>query len=172
MGNLLSGRSVSALAAIAVLVTAGSSHAQETVRFVESMPPGSQYSINSRVEVSGSLTLPPEKGQTSPKALQVNGSSVIDYHERVLTVNSQQQVKTTARMYRKLEVQRKVGDQKQSTSLRPEVRRMVILRQNQVEVPFSPDGPMTWNELDLIRTDVFTPALTGLFPTQAVKLND
>jgi hypothetical protein len=55
--------------------------------------------------------------------------------------------------------------------VRPEVRRMVILRQNQIEVPFSPDGPMTWNELDLIRTDVFTPALVGLLPAGAMQLN-
>ena len=31
---------------------------------------------------------------------------------------------------------------------------------------------MTWNELDMIRTDVFTPALVGLLPTGPVRLND
>ncbi|HYV37364.1 MAG TPA: hypothetical protein VE988_16770 [Gemmataceae bacterium] len=145
---------------------------QEQVRLVEALPPGAQYNVSCRVDVTGSLTLPLEKGQTTPKTLAVSGTSVIDYHERVLTLNPQQHVKTTIRMYRKLDFERKVGDQRQSTTLRPEVRRMVILRQNQVEVPFSPDGPMTWNELDLVRTDVFTPALVGLLPAQAVKLND
>jgi hypothetical protein len=38
-----------------------------------------------------------------------------------------------------------------------------------VEVPFSPDGPLTWNEIDLVRTDVFTPALVGLLPDRAVR---
>jgi hypothetical protein len=41
---------------------------------------------------------------------------------------------------------------------------MVILRHKQMEVPFSPDGPLTWGEIDLIRTDVFSPALQGLLP--------
>src|SRR5262249_22182698 len=75
-------------------------------------------------------------------------------------------------MYRRLDFQRKVGEQTQTSTLRPEVRRLVVLRHNQVEVPFSPDGPMTWNELDLIRTDVFPAALTGLLPAQPVRLND
>jgi len=156
----------------ALFLAAAPTQAQDAFRLSEALPPGTQYSVSCRVEVSGTLTLPLEKGQTAPKTLSVNGTSAIDYHERILTVNNNQQVKTTVRMYRKLEFQRKVGDQTQASTLRPEVRRLVILRHNQVEVPFSPDGPMTWNEMDLIRTDVFTPALTGLLPVQSVRLHD
>jgi hypothetical protein len=137
----------------------------------ETLQPGSQYSVSCRVEVSGNLTLPLEKGQTTPKALKVTGNSVLEYHERVLALKDQQ-VDRTIRLYRKLDFQRKVGEQAQQSSLRPAVHRLVILRKNQVEVPFSPDGPMTWNELDLIRTDVFSPALTGLLPTQPVSIGD
>jgi hypothetical protein len=45
---------------------------------------------------------------------------------------------------------------------------MVILRHRHVEVPFSPEGPMTWSELDLVRTDVFTPALAALLPKNPI----
>jgi hypothetical protein len=145
--------------------------AQDTYRLYEILPVGAQYTVSGHVEVAGSLTLPLEKGQTSPKTLPVVGISQIDYGERVLTLNKLDQAKTTIRSYRQLEFNRKVGDQAQASTLRPEVRRMVILRHNQVEVPFSPDGPMTWNELDLIRTDVFTPALSGFLPTGPVRLN-
>jgi hypothetical protein len=156
-----------------IFLAASPAFGQEQVRLAENMPVGTQYVVSCRADVKGSLTLPLEKGEATPKTLSVSGASTIDYYERVLTLNPQKQVKTTLRMYRKLEFERKVGDQKQATTLRPEVRRMVILRQNQIEVPFSPDGPMTWNELDLVRTDVFTPALTGLLPTQqVVKVND
>jgi hypothetical protein len=41
-----------------------------------------------------------------------------------------------------------------------------------VEVPFSPDGPLVWGELDLVRTDVFTPALIGLLPDKPVRPGD
>jgi hypothetical protein len=133
--------------------------------------PGSQYVVNGRVEVTGSLTLPPEKGQTTPKTLPVSGNSVLDYKERILTIKDGE-VKTTLRVYKRLEFQRKVGEQAQQSALRSSVHRLVIMRHKQIEVPFSPDGPMTWNELDLIRTDVFTPALTGLLPAQAVRPGD
>jgi hypothetical protein len=172
MSTFLYSRAALTLTAVALFLAAAPAFAQESVRLAESSPPGTQYSVNSQVDVSGSLSLPLEKGQTTSKTLNVSGTSAIDYHERVLTVNNQQQVKTTVRMYHKLEFRRKVGDQAQASTLRPEVRRLVILRHNQVEVPFSPDGPMTWNEMDLIRTDVFTPALTGLLPVQPVRARD
>jgi hypothetical protein len=137
----------------------------------DTLQPGTQYSVSCRVEVSGNLTLPLEKGQTTPKALKITGNSVLEYHERVLALKDQH-VDRTIRLYRKLDFQRTVGDQAQHSTLRPAVQRLVILRKNQVEVPFSPDGPMTWNELDMIRTDVFSPALTGLLPAGAVSVGD
>src|SRR5262249_30044277 len=78
----------------------------------------------------------------------------------------------TVRLYRRLEFQRTVGDQPQESTLRPEVRRLVVLRHQQQEVPFSPDGPLTWAEIDLVRTDVFTPALAGLLPEREVRVGD
>jgi hypothetical protein len=81
-------------------------------------------------------------------------------------------VDKTIRVYRKMEFERKVGAQQQRSSLRPAIRRMVILRHNHLEVPFSPEGPLTWAEIDLVRTDVFTPALAGLLSAQAVKPGD
>jgi hypothetical protein len=144
--------------------------AQQHVTLRETLQPGTQYSVSCRVEVSGTLTLAPEKGQSTAKSLKVSGNSALDYQERVLALGKDQQVDRTIRLYRKLEFQRTVGDQQQQSTLRPAVRRLVILRHNQVEVPFSPDGPMTWNELDMIRTDVFSPALVGLLPPQAVGI--
>jgi hypothetical protein len=153
-----------------VIVPAGG--AQEAVRLQEVLQPGAQYVVSGRVELSGALTLPLEKGQTTPKTLAVSGNSALDYHERLLTIGKDGQVQSTLRVYKRLEFQRKVGDQSQQSKLRAEVQRLVITRHNQLEVPFSPDGPLTWNELDLIRTDVFTPALTGLLPTQPVRPGD
>jgi hypothetical protein len=47
-----------------------------------------------------------------------------------------------------------------------------VLRRGPTEVPFSPDGPLTWGEIDAVRTDVFAPALTGLLPEKSVKVGD
>jgi hypothetical protein len=161
----------------AVLLTASwlaasPAEAQPAIALEESFKPGAQYLVGCRVDVAGSLTLPLEKGEQAPKTLKVSGTSALDYHERILAAGKDKQVTRTIRYYGKLDFQRKVGDQTQQSSLRPQVRRLVILREGHVEVPFSPDGPMTWNELDLIRTDVFAPALAGLLPTQRVNVGD
>ncbi len=144
-------------------------HAQDSqaIRMVEVFAPGYQYHVSCRVNINGSLNSMDAKEKT----LALSGSSAIEFDERVLT-EKEGNVAKTIRVYRKMDFERKVGTQLQQSSLRPAIRRMVILRHNQYEVPFSPDGPLTWGEIDLVRTDVFTPALTGLFPAHAVKPGD
>lgn len=146
--------------------------AEEPVRLVEAFPAGYSYHVSSRVELSGSVTLPAEKDKPVPKPLTVTGESAIEYDERVLTLDKEGAPQKTIRIYRRLDFQRKVGDQPQENTLRPTVRRLVLLRNKNTEVPFSPDGPLTWNEIDLVRTDVFTPALAGLLPGKPVKSGD
>jgi hypothetical protein len=146
-------------------------HAGETLTLRESFSPGYQYHVSSRVDLTGRLTMPPEKGK-EPQSLQVTGQSALEYDERILTRNSVQKVEKTIRQVGRMDFERKVGDQMQQTNLRAEVRRLVILRHNHKEVPFAPSGPLTWGEIDLVRTDVFTPALAGLLPDRAVKVGD
>jgi hypothetical protein len=160
-----------ALVGLAALAAAGPAGAQEAVRLREQFFPGYVYEVSSRVELSGTLSLPPEKGQAG-RTLPVTGKSALDYEERVLTVAGGGPVQKSIRLYRRMEFERKVGGQEERTALRPEVRRLVLLRHNQVEVPFSPDGPLTWGEIDQIRTDVFTPALAGLLPDRPVRPGD
>src|SRR5262245_14477848 len=157
----------SSLALLAVLCSTG--HAQDPVRLREEYPAGAQYHVSCRVELTGSLSLPPAKNDTAPKTLPVTGTSVIEYDERVLTRAADNQVTKTFRIYRQVDFQRQAGGQRQQSTLRPGVRRLVLLRLQNTEIPFSPDGPLTWGEIDLIRTDVFTPALAGLLPGQPVR---
>jgi hypothetical protein len=157
------------LPAVALLAFAGAASAEEAVRLREEFPAGYQYHVSARVELSGSLTLPAEKGKAAPKPLTVSGDSAIEYDERVLAPAADGTVDKTARIYRRCELHRTVGGQPQQSGVRPEVRRLVVLRRENIEVPFSPDGPLTWGEIDLIRTDVFTPALAGLLPDGPVR---
>jgi hypothetical protein len=142
------------------------------MRLREEFPPGSQYHVSCRVEVAGTLTLPAQKEQAAPKPLAVIGSSAIEYDERVLERAADGRVQKTVRIYRRLEFARTVGGQPQQGTIRPGVRRLVLLRLENAEVPFSPDGPLTWGEIDLVRTDVFTPALAGLLPDKPVRPGD
>lgn len=151
-------------------------HGQDPVRLKESFPAGYQYHVSSRVELSGTLTAPGATGVTpvppqGSKPLAISGESAVEYDERVLNSNDGS-VQKTVRLYRRLDFRRKIGDRPEENSLRPAVRLLVLLRHKQSEVPFSPDGPMTWAEIDLVRTDVFTPALTDLLPEREVRTGD
>jgi hypothetical protein len=123
------------------------------------------------VNLTGSLTPPAAKGQPTPKSLDIQGESAVDYDERVLEIDKGD-VSKTIRQVRRMEFRRTIGDRPQETSLRPAVSRLVVLRRGNTEVPFSPDGPLTWGEIDLVRTDVFTPALRGLLPDGPVSPGD
>jgi hypothetical protein len=145
---------------------------EEPLPLREAFPANYQYHVSCRVELSGSLTPPPEKDKPAARALPVSGNSAIEYDERVLATNSDGQVQKTLRIYRRMEFERKVGETTQESTLRPAVRRLVLLRQKNLKVPFSPDGPLLWGEIELVRVDVFTPALAGLLPDTPVRTGD
>jgi hypothetical protein len=151
-------------------------NADEPIRLQEQYLVGSRYHVSTRTDLSGRMTLPAEKAgelaRNAPKTLAVTGTSAIEYDERVLSLDKDGAAQKTIRLYRRIDFQRKVGDRPQESTIRPAVRRLVILRRQPVEVPFSPDGPLLWGEIDLVRTDVFAPALAGLLPGQAVRRGD
>ncbi len=144
--------------------------ADDAIRLHESCPVGYEYRVSTRVELSGTLVVPAEKDKPAPKPMAIRGDSAIEYDERVLSLTKEGEVGKTARIFQRMDFHRTLGDQEQSSSLRREVQRMIVLRQGHTEVPFSPDGPLTWGEIDLVRTDVFTPALVGLLPSKPVKI--
>jgi hypothetical protein len=149
-----------------------SADAQAPVQLHEAFPVGARYQAQIRVQLSGTLTLPAEKGKPDPKPLQLTGESSIDYEERVLSLDKDDKVNKTIRVFRRIDFERQLGTTPQKATLRPSVRRIVQVRMNNTEVPFSPDGPLTWGEIDLLRTDVFLPALAGLLPGRAVRVGE
>jgi hypothetical protein len=152
-------------------VTAGQESSQK-VWLQEKSAVGQQYHVSCRVKLRGELRLPPEKPNGPPQTAAFTGSSAIDYAEKILEVAANGVVQRTIRLYERLDFQRRLGQQEQVSQLRPAARRMVILRAGHLEVPFSPDGPLTWSEIDRVRTDVFIPALAGLLPGRAVGMGE
>ncbi|MFQ3649302.1 MAG: hypothetical protein SNJ75_03135 [Gemmataceae bacterium] len=145
--------------------------ADEHVFFRERLQIGDRYHVKTRVDLTGSFTPPPIKG-SKPQTVELQGASSIDYEERLLAFSDKGEVTRTARLTRRFDFSRTLAGQKQQIGLRPEIKRLVILRQGPTEIPFSPDGPLTWGELDVVRTDVFVPALLGLLPREAVRVGD
>lgn len=155
-------------AALSSLMLVASACAEEPIRLQERFTPGYQYRVNSRVRLSGELTIPPDQEYPKEQKLAISGESAIDYDERVLEVGADGPAKTL-RIYKRIDFQKKIGKLDQDNSLRPAARRLVVIRRQHNEVPFSPDGPLLYNEIDMVRTDVFTPALAGLLPADRVR---
>jgi hypothetical protein len=147
--------------------------ADAPIRMRETFAIDYQYHVSCRVHLSGQLTVPPETEKDKPTTMDVRGTSAIEYDERVLqNSTAEKPAPKTLRLYRRVDLDRTVGDKPQEATLRPSVRRLVILRTGHREVPFSPDGPLTWAEIDLVRTDVFTPALAAMLPDNPVSVGD
>src|SRR5262245_46726907 len=95
----------------------------QPIRLVEDFVPGYQYHVSCRSEITGQLTLPPSKNQTTNQPLAIEGQGVIEYGERVLNRSPDGQVEKTFRVCQKMDFRRKVGNQPQESGLRPAVRR-------------------------------------------------
>jgi len=138
--------------------------AQEPVRLQENFTEGLRYHVSARVDLAGAVTVPGDKGQPA-RTIKLQGDSAFEYDERILTV-ADGQVRRTLRQCQRLELERTFGNRPQQNILRAGVRRLVVLREKQAKEPFSPDGPLLFTEIDLVRNDVFVPVLAGLLPDQ------
>ncbi|MCS6866476.1 MAG: hypothetical protein RMJ56_15210 [Gemmataceae bacterium] len=136
----------------------------------EQFPEGHTSKVEVRVKISGKLSVPStEKGKPA-QLVPLVGTSHGIYDERLLPPDDTDLIKTI-RIYRTFELERTLGTVKQEASLRPSVRRLVIIKSGERKAPFSPDGPLTWGEIDLIRAEVLNPALIpGLLPSQPVRV--
>ena len=161
----------SGAAVLAILASALPVRADDAIKIEETFRDGRTYRISTRVDLSGTLTPPADKGQPAPKPVSVKGDSAIDYDERLLAIDNGA-VRKTIRLYSRMDFDKTLADRPAVGTLRPAVRRLVVMREKGTKAPFSPDGPLTWGEIDLVRTDVFTPALTGMLPDHAVHVGD
>jgi hypothetical protein len=146
--------------------------AQNPVTLAERFDTAEAYRVELKVRLAGRLAIPREPGKP-PEVLPMSGESTVTYDERVLSSDEPRTAKVV-RAYREVEFARTAGGKDQKAEVRPSVRRMVVLRSDRgKKAPFSPDGPLTWGEIDVVRTDVFSPALVpGLLPPQPVRPGD
>jgi hypothetical protein len=150
---------------------AACSAADPAVKLRENFDDQNVYRVELRVSIAGKLTL--SGTEKTPQTITLNGSSNLTYDERSLP-HQDPTAKKVVRAYRKVEFQRTIGSQEQKAGIREAVRRMVVLRSDAGQkAPFSPDGPLTFGEIDVVKNDLFSPTLVpGLLPSQEVKPGD
>src|SRR5262245_35516510 len=171
LGVAMIDRSPIFVAAVA-FIAVSSACAEGPVRLQETFEAGTVYRVRSRMKGTATLTIPPEKDKKEAQSLTKTAESDIDYDERILEMDSDRLPNKTLRIYRAIEFRKEIEKQKDQNTLRPVVRRLVLLRDKSLKMPFSPDGPLMGSEIELVRTDVFTPLLRGLLSPDAVKPGD
>src|SRR4051794_29817614 len=141
---------ISLLAFALVLVTANGVAAQDVVMLRETIATGDLTRVVCNVNLSGTLNLQsePMKPDSKPRAISMQWSSSIRYDERILALGDDGMVRRSIRQYQKLDYERTTDGKRDTFAPRPEVRRVGVMCRPKGKVPFSPDGPLTWGELD------------------------
>jgi hypothetical protein len=144
----------------------------QSYSLVETFDTKTAYRVELRASIAGMVTLA-AGGDKTARLVAMTGKSQIVYDERPLP-DEDATTKKTVRAYREVEFTRKFGDTEQKASIREPVRRMVVLRSEQgKKAPFSPEGALTYSEIDVVKNDLFSPTLvTGLLPKDEVKIGD
>jgi hypothetical protein len=158
---------------LALLLLPAALRADEPLRLQEDLRPGQQFQMSIRTELTGKMTLPAELTKDKkPADLALTGNSTIDYVERILAWEPKSALGRVLRLYRTMEFKRQVNGEALENALRPPVRRVVVARSDRIKTGFSPDGPLTFAEIDMLRGDMFTPVLLGLLPTKPVQVGE
>lgn len=153
------------------LVVAASAFGADAVRLVESAPAGTEYRVITELTYTGELSLPGEKGKPAER-VKTSGKSGIDYAERILAADPKEADHKALRVYDKMDFRKTTGDRTDQLTLRESVRRVVVLKRGPEKMPFSPDGPLKWGEIEMLKSDFVVPALAGLLPAKDVAEGD
>lgn len=121
---------------------------------------GDIYRVETTSTLKGSLLLP--SGAADRRTITITGAGRVVYRERILAIDTAARTCRVVRIYDTMQYQRKVADQEQEGRIRDQVRRMIVDYRKGEHMPFSPDGPLEANEVDLIRTHTFVPAIDGM----------
>lgn len=130
--------------------------------------PGDTYRVSTKSTLKGYLELPDPK-TNQPRRIAIDGTARVVYRERALRADAAGQIDRVFRVYDLVDYQRKVDDQQQEAKLRDAVRRVALHRRDGAAVPYSPDGPLQWTEIDLIRTHIYAPLLDGFLGNGPLK---
>ncbi|HUY33749.1 MAG TPA: hypothetical protein VMV69_13445 [Pirellulales bacterium] len=130
--------------------------------------PGDTARVEVLFEVGGDLKLVDE-GKVKPLPMSVVGK--LRYHERFLTDPSAADGACSLRQYERAEAIIKIEKETLSPKLRDERRRIVAATGSSVTL-YSPQGPLTRDELDLVEVPCNSLLVDQLLPGRAVSKGD
>lgn len=148
-----------------------SAAASESYRLDEPITDARVYAVTSRVDVEGRLETLDASNKTRTLKLEANGS--LGYRERRLSGTGRDaQALRTLRFYD--EADARVTVESNVTSMRlPDDRRLIVAQgERDGATVYSPSGPLTFRDVELLRTPADSLALLALLPDEPVVVGE
>ncbi len=151
---------------LAVWATAANAAQDTTYDIRAKQPAGSIQRVQAVVEVRGDLLIEAEETGTQKLPFVVAGKAA--YDERILEVDNSGKPRRAVRQYGEATAEIKVGQTAATPRLNPERRLMVAQLDDARATLFSPLGPLSRDDLELVDIQGNTLAMGGLLPDKPV----
>lgn len=165
---LYSRRTWLALVGTGLVASVGQAQA-DPVALSESVGVGSLFQYELTLAIDGKMKVSRE-GRLEAIPLVAKASH--RFVERVENPDARGGVGRAIRVYQSAVSDSTTGPERQVRELPADRRLIVVQRSAQGSIHFSPDGPLTREELDLVAEHFDTLCLTGLLPTKPVAVGD
>ena len=142
--------------------------ADRTYQLRASVAPGWHQQVKVIVETVGQLKLNPDGSEV--KRLPIKVEANLAYVERTLAAGSQFASHKVARHYAQAEAKIRLRDTELEHRLRDDRRLIVVETTDKQASTFSPLGPLTREELELVDIPASSLSLAALLPLRVVKL--
>jgi hypothetical protein len=153
---------------VLTLVACGTVHAQ-SVTLAENTRVNDCFKVGLSMRLTGEMVVVREG---KPATLKLGATAEHRYGERVLALSREGLISKAARYYDDAKASITVDGSATARVLRPERRLAISQRQNDTFLCYSPQGPLTRDELESISEHFDTLCVAGLLPGKEVRVGD
>ncbi|HXG10039.1 MAG TPA: hypothetical protein VNK04_09635 [Gemmataceae bacterium] len=154
---------------LALLAGAGGASAQPKYLLAETVKEGDCFHVQIDLTLQGELRI---SRDGKPTSLKLTAAVSHEFSERVLHVGPTGLADRSARIYETAKAEITVADSCSRRTLRPERRLVAAQRHKDQPLAYSPAGPLTYEEAELIGGHFDSLALTGLLPGREVAVGE
>lgn len=152
------------------LISSVRSLAADACDLVEELTPGRVQQVQAVLEVRGDLLVSAEAGGQQKVPIVVTGK--LAYEERLLAASESARLVRSIRHYHEAGAEVKVGQGVANLKLNSERRMIVASLDEDGAVLFSPQGPLSRDDLELVDVQGNSLAVPGLLPGRSVLVGE
>src|SRR5437764_637995 len=152
-----------------VLVLAAPAASAQTHSLIDAPRPGDCYKYDLSMTLKGEIRVNRD-GRTV--AIPITATADHNFRERILEAKEKSLPEKVARHYGMAKSSVTVDGSTNGRAIRDDRRLIVAQRHKDQFLAYSPAGPMTHEELDVVSEHFDTLALSGVLPREAVSIGD